>query len=174
MTCRAGSDTIRGVRSVLFFVVLVSLGACDKDKGSAERAKDGLAVVPLAYGPNSNVSREARETCKFDDDLGREIAEAIPGAGIDASAGADSRLVLEVTRITGAEATWEGRISVIVEGKLEKSGETYSVRLKRSSLGGVSGGMGAVCRGLDKIAKEMALDLADFVERPSKDAELGE
>jgi hypothetical protein len=162
------------VRSVVFSVLLTALGACDKDKGSAERAKDGLAVVPLAYGANSNVSREAREKCKFDDDLGDEIVEAIPGSGIEASAGADTRLVLEVTRIQGAEATWEGRISVIVEGTLEKNGETYRLRVKRSSLGGVSGGMGAVCRGLDKIAQEMALDVADFVERPSKDADLGE
>jgi len=162
------------VRSLVFFLVLVGLGACDKDKGSAERAKDGLAVVPVAYGPNSNVSTEAREKCKFDDDLGDELVQAIPGAGIDSSAGADKRLIAEVTRIQGAEATWEGRISVIVEGKLEQGGETYSFRVKRSSLGGVSGGMGAICRGLDNIAQEMALDIADFVERPSKGAELGE
>lgn len=161
------------MRSVLVLVVL-ALVACDK-KGSTERAKDGLAVVPIAYGPNSNVSNEAREKCKFDDDLGADVTAAIPGSGIDASAAVDKRLLLEITRITGAEATWEGRISVIVEGKLESHGETVgSFRLKRSSLGGVSGGMGAVCRGLDKIAEDMSYDIADFVERPSKDAELGE
>jgi hypothetical protein len=162
------------VRS-LCIVALLALVACDKGRGSTERAKDGLAVVPPVYGPNSNVSSEAREKCMFDDDLGEEVVAAIPGSGVDASAAADKRLLLEVTRITGAEATWEGRISVIVEGKLEKNSEVVgSFRLKRSALGGVAGGMGAVCRGLDKIAEDMAFDIAEFVERPSKGAELGE
>jgi hypothetical protein len=174
VTRRAGSDTIRFVRSFVFFVVLATLGACDKDKGTAERAKDGLAILPPTYGPNSNVPGEAREKCGFDDDLGDELVQAIPGSGIDTSAGADKQLLVEITRINGAEANWEGKITVILEGKLERSGETFSFRLKRSSLGGVTGGMPQVCRGLDKLAKEMALDLADFVERPSKGADLGE
>ena len=162
------------MRSLGVFVLLALL-ACDKGKGSAERAKDGLAVVPPAYGSNANVSTEAREKCKFDDDLAAEVTAAIPGSGVEASAAVDKRLLLEITRITGAEATWEGRISVIVEGTLESHGETVgSFRLKRSSLGGVAGGMGAVCRGLDKIAEDMAFDIADFVERPKKDVELGE
>ena len=164
----------------LFIVALCALGSallgCDKDKGStAAPAKDGVAIVPPTYGATSNVSAEAREKCKFDDDLGDELVEAIPGSGLSTSAAADKRLIVEITRITGAEATWEGAISVILEGTLESHGETVgSFRLKRSSLGGVAGGMGAVCRGLDKLAEETALDIADFVARPKKDADIGE
>jgi len=63
---------------------------------------------------------------------------------------------------------------VIVEGQLEQNGETYRYRVKRSSLGGVFQGMGAVCRGLDDLADTIAEDLARFVAKPSKNVELGD
>jgi hypothetical protein len=153
-------------------VLLALLTGCDKGKttepGSAE-----LAVVPPTYGKNANIGEKAQHKCKFDRELGRAVAESVPGAAVTSGGGAKV-LTLEITRVTGADPTWEGEMSVIVEGTLEKDGgEIGKFRLKRRAVGGITGGMKAVCTGLDDIAEQMAEDIAHWVTDPGPDDELG-
>lgn len=116
-----------------------------------------IAVLPASYGENAHPP--AKE-CKFDEELTASIAKTIPGGTLNGSA--DTQLKVIVTRVQGAEPSWQGEMSVIIEGELSGA-EPRKFRLKRASPPGVAGGQRGVCNGLKRIASELAEDLADWV-----------
>lgn len=156
--------------SILFcFAVLVA--ACDKGgKSSGPVDAGGLRIMPVTYAEHSNAPAETQKKCKFDD----ELAEAVAEVAAETKAGKGRVLTLKVTRMRGAEPSWEGEISVIVEGELEHDGTMVgNFRVQRRALGGVGGGMPGVCNGLEDIAEEIAHDIALWLEHPKEDSELG-
>lgn len=155
--------------SLVFSLLLTSL-ACDKSGTAVPGSAGGYRIEAASYGEHSNVSDEARKKCGFDGELTREVSEALA----ERSDGKGKVLGMVITRVRGAEAAWEGEISVIVEGKLEADGEVLgSFRAQRRGLGGVGGGMAGVCRGLDGIAEALATDIATWLDKPRVDSEIG-
>jgi hypothetical protein len=156
--------------AIALFLLATTMLACEKGTVTPG-SSGGYRIVPASYGEHSNVSKEAREKCEFDEELTGQVAEAIAGR----NDGGSKVLTMVITRVRGAEVAWEGEISVIVEGTLESDGEQLGdFRVQRRALGGVSGGMAGVCRGLDGIAETMAEDIAGWLDKPGHASELGQ
>jgi hypothetical protein len=137
-----------------------------KPKGTeAPAIPGGLSISPVSYGANSNASKDAINECHFELELPKALEKEIPGA--KSGGGSSNTLTMEIVRISGATPDWQGEHAVIVEGEYNPAeGESKKFRIKRSEFGGAFGGMSGVCKGLDKVAEQMAIDIATWLEKP--------
>lgn len=143
-------------------LLIALLSGCKLGKGTeAPGSHPPIAVLPASYGENA---RPPAKECKFDSELTSAIVDTVPGAKADGSA--DAQLKVVITRVQGADPSWQGEMSVIVEGELSGA-ETRKFRFKRGSPPGVTGGMRGVCKGLEKLAGLVAEDIAEWVTEPT-------
>ncbi len=157
------------MRWLLAAAILGLAGQCGstKNPGQAE-----VSVDTPEYTNDAHAPADVRQKCKFERELASQIEKTSPKAAVGGTAG--KRLTLKIIHMRGADPSSDGEISVIVEGVLLDGGnEIGTFKLRRTSLPGVMGGMGGVCRGLDDIAAIMAEDIAAFLEEPEMNADLG-
>ncbi len=148
------------------------MGGCKESKGTQAPGNPvNVAVQAVSYAEHANAPSEVVKKCKFHEALIDAVVEQTPGAS---KTGGDTTLTMEVVSMRGADPEWQGDISVIVRGELDGGGVTMGTfRVKRTARGGVMGGMGAVCRGLEDIAEQMGEDIAAWLQKPEDKAELG-
>lgn len=165
-TYRVGSCILPAMhrRSLLAIVLLVG---CKPDRGSEVPAID-LVVAPATYGENAH---PPDKECKFDSELTTEITRAIPGAKTGATS--SNELSVVVTRVQGAEPGWQGDITVNAEAKLSGA-EPRTARFRQSVAPGVLGGKKGVCDGLERVARVLAEDIAEWVTASSGEEGEGE
>jgi len=146
---------------------LVLFASCKVFQDTEPPAAKGqsISLAQASYGPNA---RPPAKECEFESELTEAIAKSVPGAKVESSA--DQQMSVTITRVQGADPSWQGEISVIVEGELAGT-ETRRFRFKRGAPGGVTGGMRGVCKGLENVAKLLADDIAEWVAAPQDDDE---
>jgi hypothetical protein len=163
-----GSGTIPSMRFTLAVVVLAFAGG---QCGTTPPGKAEVSVSPPEYTEDAHAPPEVRKKCQFDKELAQEIAKASPKAAVGGTGG--KTLSMKVIHMRGADPTYGGEISVVVEGELIELGSPIgSFKARYTALPGVMGGMGGICRGLDTIASFMAEDIAVFIDAPKMRVQL--
>jgi hypothetical protein len=154
-------------------VACLALVGC-KPNASADAPGPTIEVVvmPATYAGHSNAPSDVVEKCKFEKGVAQAVVERTPGSTLSTGS-ASQILTMEVVAMRGVDPTWEGESRVIVRGELVDGGTTIgSFRVKRSSVGGVFGGMKGVCKALDNIAADMGEGIAAWLRDPKMDVEL--
>lgn len=154
------------MRLVLATLVL-SFATC----GSPKKAKspDGGAVsVALAeFSANAHVPADAQKKCKVDQALSDAVAKEVGGT---VGGSASKSILLTIVRVSGAEVSWQGDITIIAEGEVADGGDTKPFRFSESAKPGVMGGMGGVCKGLNAAARLIGEDIAALMAvKPAAD-----
>ncbi len=157
---------MRPLAALCVLAICGTASGCKQDQGTEKPAiAGGLAIDPVEYGENSNAPKDAIDDCHFELELPRALEAEIPGA--KAGGGSGNTLTMKIVRISGATPDWQGEHAVIVEGEYSpQSGESKNFRIKRSEFGGAFGGMAGVCKGLDNVAEQMAIEIAIWLENP--------
>jgi hypothetical protein len=155
----------------LFAAAMLGLaGECGGTKTPAGDAE--LSVDTPEYTDDAHAPGDVRKKCKFEHDLASNVAEMTPKADVGGMAA--KRLSMKIIHMRGADPSYGGAISVIVEGELTDGGtQVGTFKVRREAMPGVLGGMSGICRGLDDIAVIMAEDIADFIDDPKMNADLG-
>ena len=140
-------------------------------------------TMQIAYDKEADVPSTVRAECALETKLSDFIKSYAESNGVSVTsekgdnANAAGR-VLDV-RITHALArgggAWSGPKSVAVRGELREGGKVVgSFRARRTSGGGAFGGFKGTCGILDRCAKTLGKDIAQWLKSPAMDSHLGE
>lgn len=93
-----------------------------------------------------------------------------------AKAGDGKSLAIKITGITGfGGGAWSGPKNLTIEGTLRENGKvTGTFRATRVSGGGAFGAYKGTCAILDRCAKALGTDVANWLANPIMDARLGD
>jgi len=163
-------------RTVCLLALAFSFG-CDKSSGTnAPNEVRGYKLEPTVYGPNHGMDQHAFEKCNFDKKLTSSVAGAIEAQGTGAKTGDGKTLRLIIEHVKGTEPDWAGDITVLINGVLHyhETDDKHEFAAHGHAVGGISVGVGGVCKGLDEIADELADHIVEWMSSPRHDAEIGD
>lgn len=144
---------------------------------SAGMAAEKLHVPTPTYSKNFTGNQKMKQECNADDHLARYLKDAAGDFDIVTSdAGGAKKLtltILSLEGVGGGPAT--GRKSMTVEGKLVHQGKTLgSFLAMRASGGGGFVGYKSTCSIIERCARTLGKDVAEWLQQPSMNAKLGE
>lgn len=135
-----------------------------------------LVQVPAVYDAQAAVGQKIREECALDMLIGNHVHERVsqnfPGSlqiKDVSAAGSDKVLQLTILSAQGAGGGgWSGPKSVTIRADLMQNGKVVQTTVKhRSSTGGMFGGMTGTCSILERDARALAVDIAQWLARPA-------
>ena len=138
-----------------------------KSPASAEESgpKVDVTVQAATYGDQAQVSAEVVKRCKFDKKVAKAVTENAPGAKLGSSGG--KVLELTVVSMRGLDPTYQGERHVTLEGRLTNDSiEVSRFKARRSTMGGLFGGVRGICRDLDVIADSLGEDIGAWLLDP--------
>ncbi|MGH8108139.1 MAG: hypothetical protein ACREO1_05405 [Arenimonas sp.] len=138
---------------------------------------------PVPYAENSAVASKIQKECKVPEQLADFLKKAAQDKGmmlnftdsaVDTSKG--RVLKLEILDAMSMGNAFMGHAkSTIVRGEFFENGESVgSFMARRNSMGGMWGGYKSSCSVLARTAKTLSSDIAAWLEKPTKDAKLGD
>jgi hypothetical protein len=138
---------------------------------------------PVVIDQDASIDPAVRESCKLDARLPfflyqkiNSKFEVIPAKTPEDAADA-KMLTLVIQNVQGdaSSGAWFGRKGVTLRGTLRESGKVIgSFNARRRSTGGALGPFKDGCAIFERCAKELADDVAEWLEKPRMDAWLGE
>jgi len=133
----------------------------------------------LAYAKGAGVPADVRESCNLQTEIPQYVAEyaadvQLVDGSVSSSGGRALSLEISDVHAPGG-GFWSGPKWVEVLGKLYERGKLVgSFRAKRYSLGGVFGPFLGNCSILERCAKALGLDIANWLNDPAMNAEIGD
>jgi len=166
--------------ALLWVFAIASVVGCKKD--SADTAVPSgqpipaTTILPATYADTSGATDNVKSECQLEEKLAAYIVEAAPGSSLGSSAGAGRVLQVQIATVIGAGGgAWSGNKTLEVSGTLTDGPTTLGTfRGRRSTGGGAWGGYKGTCSLLQRDAKALGSDIADWLAAPSMDAKLGE
>jgi hypothetical protein len=159
--------------------LLVACAALLLTAGSAPAGEGSVKVLSSVPFEDEDVaSKKVRDGCELQTKVPHFLSEYSDKVElVDGPLGKSGR-VLEL-KITAVHApgggAFSGAKSMTVEGVLrEKGAEIGSFTATRFSGGGVFGGYKGTCAIIGRCAKVIGKDIAEWLEDPKKDSELGD
>jgi len=138
---------------------------------------------PVTFDQDAAVDPVVRDTCKLDTRLPYYLYikltnkfEVVPSKTLD-DAGDAKALTLVIQNVQGdaSGGAWFGRKGVTLRGTLRENGKVIgSFNARRRSTGGALGPFKEGCEIFERCVKELAVDVAEWLEKPRMDAWLGE
>ncbi len=171
------SPTRLAVFTVGLAAVLQTMGA---------QAADAVTVTvqrETPFADDALIAGKVKRECTISADLPAILAEHGKKAHIDVQlvdkadqAIAGRVLLMEIVDADSAGNAFLGHHkSMTVRGKLFESGRQIgSFTARRNSMGGAFGGFKGSCTVLDRTAKALGRDIAEWLAHPREDALLGE
>lgn len=170
-----GSQIFRrfGGASMAVLVILCagSLASLAKAEGvSVQRS------IPFASG--SNATDAVKRECQLETKIPAYLAQYDSSVTlVDSVKGAKGRVLqLEIAEVFApGGGGMTGTKRVVVTGKLYENGKLIgNFRAQRGSTGGYWGGYKGTCVILQRCAKSIGKDIANWLKAPTKDASIGE
>ncbi len=163
---------MRPLALALALACLLPTFACDRGATVAPEAQ--IHTPPVVYDGAARVPDIIVSSCSFHMDLPRALARELPEVHpvIEAPPEAGRVLVMQVITMRGfgQGAKWQGDKRLTVTGKLTEHGKTVGTfKVRHTSPGGVVGD----CVLLERAAKDLAVDIADWLRAPEMGADLG-
>jgi hypothetical protein len=164
------------------FAPLVVLTAGLTVAGVATAADKLYVQTPAGYDKDASINAKVKEECAVENRVAYFVAEAAKGSfeivpsKTLADAGSGKALTLTILNVHGVGGgAWSGAKSITVQGTLKEGGKVLgSFNARRSSGGGAFGGYKGTCSILERCAKALGKDVAQWLAAPSSDALLGE
>lgn len=138
---------------------------------------------PAVVDQDAQIDRTVRDTCKLDTRLPfflqqelKKKFDVVASKTLD-DAGDAKALSLVIQNVQGdtSGGAWFSRKGITVRGTLRENGKVIgSFNARRRSTGGVLGLVTDSCAIYERCIKELAEDVAGWVEKPRIDAWLGE
>ncbi len=159
-------------RLALALACLLPNLACDR--GGTVPPEAQIHTPPVVYDGAARVPDIIVSSCTFDVDLPRALAKEVPEVQPVIEAPPETGRVLTMEVLTmrgfGQGADWQGDKRLTVAGKLSEHGKTVGTfKVRHTSPGGVVGD----CVLLERAAKDLAVDIAGWLEAPKMGADLG-
>lgn len=147
-------------------------------------AADSVTVPkPVAFNEDAEVPKAVRAECKLDEALPDAIAATAKDDGVTVTfapqvSGATPGRALEM-EITDVAADGNGfighRKAMAAKGKLYENGQVIgSFKARRTSMGGVFGGLKGNCSVLERTVTAMGADIGGWLAAPKMDSRLGD
>jgi len=133
----------------------------------------------IPFAEDSGASDDIKNECKFETRLPEYLKKeakrtfdvVLSKEPLEDAEGKTLSLIIANMYGLGGGA-WSGSKSAIVTGELKENGEVIaSMSLRRHSIMGMAPG---TCSILKRISKKMGEDIAEWLEEPTMDAELGD
>ena len=137
-----------------------------------------LVQVPAIYDAQAAVAQRIRNECALETLVGNHVFERVSEkfpASLQikdpAAAGPDRVLHLTILSAHGAGGGgWSGPKSITMRADLVQNGKVLQTTVKRrSSTGGMFGGMSGTCSILERDARALAVDIAKWLAHPAPD-----
>ena len=131
--------------------------------------------TPVTYAPNAGIVDKVKEECKPDEMFAREaspfFAKLSQGEGTvaaDAATRDQSRVRVQITHVMGVGGgAWSGPKSMSIEATLVENGKAVrTTKLTRSTTGGAFGGFKGTCSLVERCAKALGKDVAQWANDP--------
>ena len=138
---------------------------------------------PVAFNEDAEVPKAVRAECKLDETLPDAIAATAKDDGVtvnfapQVSAATPGRaLEMEITDVAADGNGFIGhRKAMAAKGKLYENGQVIgSFKARRTSMGGVFGGLKGNCSVLQRTVNTMGEDIGAWLAAPKMDARLGD
>jgi hypothetical protein len=147
-------------------------------------AADPVATPRVAqYGEDSVIAGKVKRECAVDEQIPEYVAEYGKSKRIDVQLvdSADQSTAGRVLLVRILDAQSDGNAflghhkSITVKGKLFQDGRVVgSFTARRNSMGGAFGGFKGSCTVLERTAKALGRDIAEWLVEPGEDSLLGE
>jgi hypothetical protein len=165
------------MRTVAFLLALGLIGA------NAQAADSVTVQRETPFAADALVAGKVKRECTINAELASLLAESAKDMRIDVQlvdeadeTTAGRVLVMEIVDADSAGNAFLGHHkSMTVRGKLFEDGKQIAnFTARRNSMGGAFGGFKGSCTVLDRTAKALGRDIAEWLAHPAEDALLGE
>ena len=157
-------------RPAPLLAVLTLAGAC-----TLAQAAPVLLETPVTYAAGAGIVEKVREECRPAEMFAREAAPFFAkqnggdGTTTAADAPADAaRVQVQITHVLGVGGgAWSGPKSMTIQATLVENGKpVHTTQLTRTTTGGAFGGFKGTCALLERCAKALGKDVAQWAANP--------